>query len=344
MNDPKKILIISPAWIGDIIIAQSLFKYLKQFDPNIIIDILAPSWSHELYSVMPEINEIFDMPLGHSQFQFKKRWQLGKNLRNKYYQQAIILPNSWKSAIIPFAARIPVRTGWLGEMRFGLLNDWRILNKKQYPMMVQRFLVLGNIKTTTENIDWQSYRPHLEVLASDTNANLRNLALTKDKPILILCPGAAYGPAKQWPAEYFAQIANYKKAEGWQILLLGSQSDQSIGKNIQELTNNTCIDLIGKTSLLQALNILSFATLVISNDSGLMHLTAALRRPLIALYGSSSPEFTPPLSRKTKIIYLKLSCSPCFQRTCPLVHFNCLKQLKPHIVLDTINELFNTRP
>lgn len=343
-TSPKKILIVSPAWIGDIVIAQSLLKYIKQCDSETLIDVLAPDWSHELYSVMPEINEIFTMPLGHSQFQLKKRWQLGKELRKKKYHQAIILPNSWKSAIIPFAARIPVRTGWLGEMRFGLLNDWRILNKKNYPLMVQRFLVLGNKKSLAyQNLDWQLYQPRLKVLVNPENSKVENLSLTKKKPILILCPGAAYGSAKCWPAEYFAEIANCKKSKDWQIVLLGAKSDEAMGHRIQKLTQHACINLIGKTSLLEALNVLSFSTLVISNDSGLMHLTAALDRPLIALYGSSSPEFTPPLSKKTKIIYLKLSCSPCFKRECPLVHFNCLKQLTPQTVLNAIEELINKK-
>lgn len=344
MNNSKKILIVSPGWIGDVVIAQSLFKYIKYRDTETIIDILAPAWSHELYSTMPEINEIFVMPLGHSQFQLKKRWQIGKSLRNKKYYQAIILPNSWKSAIIPFAACIPVRTGWLGEMRFGLLNDWRILNKKMYPMMVQRFLMLGVTKTVAnKNLDWQSFQPRLEIKKNHENIKLKNLFLIEEKPLLILCPGAAYGPAKCWPAEYFAEIANYKKSKNWQIVLLGSQSDKSMGVKIQKLTKNACIDLIGKTSLIEALNILSSATLVISNDSGLMHLTAALNRPLIALYGSSSPEFTPPLSVKAKIIYLKLSCSPCFERKCPLVHLNCLKELTPKIVLKTVDDLINNK-
>lgn len=341
---PKKILIISPAWIGDIVIAQSLYKYIKHRDSEIIIDVLAPTWSHELYSVMPEINEVFTMPLGHSQLQLKKRWQLGIGLRKRKYHQAIILPNSWKSAIIPFSARIPIRTGWLGEMRFGLLNDWRILNKKNYPLMVQRFLVLGNTKIlANKNLDWQPYQPRLEVLINPEDTKFKNLSLTKKKPILILCPGAAYGPAKCWPAKYFAEIANYKKSKGWQIVLLGSKSDEPMGRNIQKLTKNACTNLIGKTSLLEALNVLSFSTLVISNDSGLMHLTAALDRPLIALYGSSSPEFTPPLSEKAKIIYLKLSCSPCFERECPLIHFKCLKQLTPQIVLNAIADLINNK-
>lgn len=338
MNGPKKVLIISPAWLGDIVISQSLLKYIKQRNNETIIDVIAPAWSHELYSVMPEINEIFTMPIGHTQFQIKKRWHLGKMLRNKKYHQAIILPNSWKSAIIPFAAHIPLRTGWLGEMRFGLLNDWRILNKKRYPLMVQRFLALGNTKTTNkQNLDWKIFKPHLKIGNQETIKH-KKLFSIKEKPLLILCPGAAFGPAKCWPAEYFAEIANYKNSNAWQVVLLGSNSDESTGKKIQELTNNNCINLIGKTSLLEALSVLSFANLVISNDSGLMHLTAALDRPLIALYGSSSPEFTPPLSVKAKIVYLKLSCSPCFERKCPLMHFNCLKQLTPQIVLTAIQD------
>jgi len=196
--------------------------------------------------------------------------------------------------------------------------------------MVQRFLALGNIKAlANQNLGWHTFQPHLEINRSYDIRKFKELFLIEEKPLLILCPGAAYGLAKCWPAEYFAEIANYKKSKDWQIVLLGSKSDESMGDRIEKLTKNSCINLIGKTSLLDALHILSFAKLVISNDSGLMHLAAALDRPLIALYGSSSPEFTPPLSVKAKIIYLNLSCSPCFERVCPLIHFNCLRQLTP---------------
>lgn len=344
MKFSKKILIIGPAWIGDIIIAQALFKFLKQQKIETKIDILAPYWSHGLLSAMPEINEIMDMPLGHSQFQLKRRWQIGKSLRNKAYQQVIVLPNSWKSSIIPFAAHVPLRTGWLGEMRFGLLNDWKVLKKKKIPLMVQRFLALGSSPIPDKiAIPWEPYKPSLQIITERVKNTLKNLSLTpSEKPILVLCPGAAFGPAKRWPPEYFAEIANIKYAEKWQVYLLGSKNDQSIAQSIQKLTKNACIDLIGKTSLTQALDILSLATVVISNDSGLMHCTAALGRPLIALYGSSSPEFTPPLTKNKRILSLNLSCSPCFQRECPLVHFNCLKQLKPKQVLTAIDELMNS--
>jgi heptosyltransferase II len=337
---PKKILIISAAWIGDIIIAQALFKYIKQQAPKVSIDIIAPYWSHGLISTMPEINDILDMPLGRSQFQLKKRWQIGRSLRKKGYQLAIVLPNSWKSAIIPFAARIPLRTGWLGEMRFGLLNNWKTLDKKIFPLMVQRFLALGSLPISDKIVPWESYKPLLQVNHKQQKHTLKTLSLNfSERPLLILCPGAAFGPAKRWPAEYFAEIANSQHKGGWQICLLGAKNDQATAQSIQELTKNICIDLTGKTSLAQAIDILSLASLVISNDSGLMHCTAALERPLIVLYGSSSPEFTPPLTNNKRILTLNLSCSPCFQRECPLVHFNCLKQLKPSQVLVAINEL-----
>ncbi len=340
MKFAKKILIISPAWLGDIIIAQTLFKYLKQQHAEILIDIIAPHWSHGLFSAMPEINDVMDMPLGHSQFQLKRRWQLGKSLQKKNYQQAIVLANSWKSAIIPFAARIPLRTGWLGEMRFGLLNDWKTLDKKKLPLMVQRFLALGSSPVSNNVISWETYAPSLQVNTEQIKNTLQELALElSKKPLLILCPGAAFGPSKRWPAEYFAEIVKHTHAKGWQICLLGAKNDQAIAQSIQKMVENRCIDLIGKTSLIQAITILSLGTLIISNDSGLMHCAAALKRPLIVLYGSSSPEFTPPLTEHKRILTLNLSCSPCFQRECPLVHFNCLKELKPKQVLKAIKEL-----
>ncbi|MES2142038.1 MAG: lipopolysaccharide heptosyltransferase II [Pseudomonadota bacterium] len=342
MEFPKKILIISPAWLGDIVIAQALFKYLKK-QGAITIDIIAPRWSHELIATMPELNEIIDMPLGHSQLQLRRRWQIGKLLRNKNYQQAIVLPNSWKSAIIPFAANIPMRTGWRGEMRFGLLNDWKTLPKKKLPLMVQRFLALGSAPISNKVIPWETYKPYLKVDPKQVENTLKVLSLElAKKPLLVLCPGAAFGRAKRWPAKYFAKMAKYKHTEGWNICLLGSKDDQAIGQSIQKISSGVCIDLIGKTSLIQAIDILSLATIVVSNDSGLMHCAAALNRPLIALYGSSSAEFTPPLTNSKRILSLNLSCSPCFQRECPLVHFNCLQQLKPNQVLLAIDELMTS--
>lgn len=333
----QKILIVGPAWVGDMVMSQSLYKLLKRRYPNVIIDVLAPSWSHALLERMPEVRQALAMPLGHGQLQFKQRWQLGKQLRAEKYDQAIVLPNSWKSAIIPWAANIPRRTGWRGEWRFGLLNDIRFLDKKQLPLMVQRFAALG-LPSSENQTDFLN--PYLQVTEQSVAATLAKLNLIyPEKPVLVLCPGAEFGPAKRWPAEYFAEVAKNKLAEGWQVWILGSVKDQPVAHEIQQLTQNACVNLTGLTVLGEAIDLLSLAKLVVTNDSGLMHVAAALQRPIVAIYGSSSPVFTPPLTERVKILSINLPCSPCFKRECPLQHLNCLKQLSPVLVLQAMKEL-----
>jgi heptosyltransferase-2 len=152
----------------------------------------------------------------------------------------------------------------------------------------------------------------------------------------VFAPGAEFGPAKRWPARHFASLARQLAARGFQVWLLGSKKDAPVTAEIQELSGQACVDLAGRTTLDQAIDLMSFATRVVSNDSGLMHVAAALERPMVALFGSSSPDFTPPLSSQARVIYLKLSCSPCFKRDCPLGHTNCLVQIAPENVLTSL--------
>lgn len=325
------------------VMAQTLFKFIKQSKPNAIIDVLAPAWTRALLERMPEVRHALAMPIEHGQFAFKKRWQLGKQLRVEKYDQAIVLPNSWKSALIPFIARIPRRTGWLGEMRFGLLNDIRFLDKESLPLMVQRFIALALNKNDVVPVDFQ--KPALQIsseqrVAATAKFNLTKLNLTnRQAPILALCPGAEFGPAKRWPAEYFAEVARQKLAAGWQVWLFGSHKDQIVTAEIQTLTQSACVDLAGKTTLAEAIDLLSLTNLVVSNDSGLMHIAAAMQRPLLVIYGSSSPRFTPPLCDQVKTLSIDLSCAPCFQRECPLGHLKCLKELSPNLVMQAIGDL-----
>jgi heptosyltransferase-2 len=322
----NKILIIGPAWVGDMVMAQCLFKLLKQKNPAVEIDVLAPAWSEPLLARMPEVNQSFVMPLGHGVIDLKTRYTIGKNLRAQRYDQAIVLPNSFKSALIPFFARIPKRTGWLGEMRYGVLNDIRYLDKKRYPLMIERFMALGLNKG--------------EVLSEPYPIPELRYQVSSDKrPILALCPGAEFGPAKRWPEDYYADVANAKLKEGWEVWLLGSQKDAVVTERIMALTDKRCVDFAGRTQLNEAVDLLAQATLVISNDSGLMHIAAALHKPLIALYGPTSASFTPPLHEKAKIINLSLKCQPCFQRDCPLTHHRCMRELTPNIVLHEMNAL-----
>lgn len=333
----KSILIVSPAWVGDLIMSQVLFKLLKQQNPKTVIDVLAPAWGRSLLIRMPEVNQIYEMPFTHGQFKLRQRWQLGRSLRSSYYTQAIVLPNSWKSALIPFAAKIPIRTGWLGEFRWGILNDIRLLDKSILPLMIQRFAALGLPANVT--IPLELPKPKLELSQEKIFSTLAKFNLNNNKSILVLCPGAEYGPAKRWPTAYYGEVAKQKISEGWQVWIMGSNKDQPLALEIQKIAANACIDLTGQTSLGEAIDLLSQAKLVITNDSGLMHVTAALQRPMIAIYGSSSPKFTPPLSDHVKILSLNLACSPCFQRECPLKHFKCLRELSPKTVLQSVDEL-----
>lgn len=333
----SKILIVGPAWVGDMVMAQCLFKLLKQRDPEAVIDVLAPQWSLPLLARMPEVSDAIVMPIGHGRLALLERYRLGKSLRVKGYTQAILLPNSIKSALIPYWAKIPLRTGWRGEMRYGLLNDIRRLDKKRYPLMIERFMALG-IKPQ-ETLP-KPLLPELMISAESCERALKNHRLTQtDKPILALCPGAEFGPAKRWPEVYYAAVAEAKLKEGWEVWIFGSPKDAVVAATIMELTQQRCVDLTGKTTLEEAVDLLSLSTAVISNDSGLMHIAAALKKPLVAVYGPTSASFTPPLHAQAKILSLNLDCQPCFQRECPLKHQRCMQALEPRLILNALGEL-----
>jgi heptosyltransferase-2 len=334
----NKILIVGPAWVGDMVMAQCLFKLLKQRDPDVVIDVLAPAWSLPLLARMPEVSDAIVMPIGHGKLALRERYRIGKKLREKKYQQAIVLPNSFKSALIPWWANIPVRTGWLREMRYGLLNDIRKLDKSRYPLMIEQFMALGLPPDAT--IPPEYPLPELKISEVTQAEALRKHQLKKDeRPILALCPGAEFGPAKRWPEEHYATIAREKLQAGWQVWLFGSAKDQVVTARIMELTDQRCVDLAGKTKLEEAVDLLSLASAVLSNDSGLMHISAALQKPLLAVYGPTSAAFTPPLHKQSKVLSLALSCQPCFQRICPLEHHRCMRELSPEKILVAMAEL-----
>jgi heptosyltransferase-2 len=329
MNSPA-ILVVGPSWVGDMVMAQSLFKVLKREQPNVSIDVLAPTWSDGLLQRMPEVRNAIPHNIKHGQFGWQERKSIGKSLRSQHYEQAIILTNSWKSALIPFWANIPQRTGYRGEMRYGLLNEIRPLKQHQ---TVEQYVALGLPKGEVPQ-----RLPHPRLSPKRADPILQNLNLASpEQPILALCPGAEFGPAKCWPLEYYAAVAKQKLAEGWEIWIFGSENDKPLGEEIQALTKtNNCLNLCGKTTIAEAVDLLALSSAAISNDSGLMHVVAALDKPLIALYGSSNPSKTPPLSGHARILSLGLKCSPCYQRTCPKKHLKCLRDIKPEWVLETL--------
>lgn len=334
------ILIVGPSWVGDMVMAQTLFVCLKQRHPDCQIDVLAPEWSRPILERMPEVRQALSFPVGHGVLDMATRRSIAQSLRGQY-QQAILLPNSLKSALVPFFAGIPKRTGWRGEMRFGLLNDMRKLDKQRYPLMIERFMALAYEPGV--ELPKPYPKPSLRIVEQARDAALARFGLTLDRPVLALCPGAEFGESKRWPAEHFARVAEKKVREGWQVWLFGSKNDHGVGEEIiQQLIpglREEAVNLAGETSLAEAIDLLSCADAVVSNDSGLMHVAAALGRPLISVYGSTSPAFTPPLSEQVEVVRLGLDCSPCFERTCRFGHNNCMRELEPRLVIEALDRL-----
>jgi lipopolysaccharide heptosyltransferase II len=345
MAADKKILIVGPSWVGDMVMAQSLFILLKQQYPDGIIDVLAPVWSRPILARMPEVRHAIDMPVGHGSLMWSARRRVGRELGKEGYDQAIVLPNSLKSALIPWFAGIPQRTGWKGEMRYGLLNDLRVLDKQRYPLMVQRFdaLALPNGGDLSEKLP----APDLHADIGRVPDLRQRFGLNGERKVLALCPGAEFGPAKRWPEQHYAAVAAQKITDGWQVWLLGSAKDQPVAQSIIGALpmeqQGYCHNLAGVTELEDAIDLLAVAGAVVSNDSGLMHISAALDRPLVVVYGSTSPEFTPPLNEQVAILTIPVDCGPCFKRECPLsdpsVQMKCLNDLLPDRVVSALNHL-----
>lgn len=356
---PRKILVVGPSWVGDMVMAQALFREIKQREIKqrelsplhatqespCEIDVLAPAWSRPLLERMPEVHRAIDMPLGHGAVGIGERRRLGHALRSENYDQAILLPNSMKSALVPFFADIPQRTGWRGEMRYLLLNDLRVLDEAQYPLMVQRFVALGLDKNAPVPSQWLD--PQLTVDEANRNAALQKYNLLPGRPVIALCPGAEFGPAKRWPEQHYATLAQHFAAQGFGIWLFGSEKDRVVCEQIVALQPPVLQSqfhvLAGKTSLADAIDLLSLADCVVSNDSGLMHVAAALGRNVVVVYGSTSPKFTPPLGKSVRILQIPVECGPCFERECPLPNvdekLHCLRDLLPQQVIDAVHEL-----
>ncbi len=334
-----KIFVVGPSWVGDMVMAQSLFKALRSQHPTAQIDVLAPAWSRPIIEAMPEIHQAIDMPLGHGVLDIKTRRALGHELRASNYDWAIVLPNSLKSALIPWFAKIPRRTGWKGESRYGLLNDLRKLDKSVFSLMVQKYVGLAYEKGTTPS-SFDCPMPELKSEQAHVDAALAKYALSIDKPVLALCPGAEFGRAKKWPERHYADVARRYIEQGGQVWLFGSQNDQTACDEIKTLVGREeLFSLAGSTSLQEAVALLSQANKAVANDSGLMHVAAALGVPIVALFGSTSPDYTPPLSEHAKVIKADIECSPCFKRDCPYGHYKCLEDMAPERVWHSVQAL-----
>jgi heptosyltransferase-2 len=336
-TDAAPVLVVGPAWVGDMVMAQSLFMTLKAQRPDRAIDILAPGWSLPLIARMGEVRAGIEMPLGHGEFDLKLRRRLGHALRDAGYGQAIVLPRSFKSALAPFFARIPRRTGYRGELRYGLLNDIRPLDEGLLPRTVDRFVALGGEPGAP--LPPPIPLPRLRVDPARQQALIETLGLTEDRahPCIALMPGAEYGPAKQWPG--FGALAAQLVAAGRRVWIFGSPKEEALGAAIAAQAGAGARNLCGRTALADAVDLIGLCRAAVSNDSGLMHIAAATGVPLVAIYGSSTPEYTPPLTQTAAILWRRLPCSPCFARNCPLGHTDCLHGIPPAEILAALDGL-----
>lgn len=321
----SRILVVAPNWIGDALMAQPLLARLREKQPALSIDVLAPPWVAPVARRMPEVAGVLEEPLRHGALQLRERWRLGRRLKAQGYQQAIVLPNSWKSALVPFFADIPLRSGYVGESRYGLLNLlYRKAAEKERADMRLHYARLAEAPGMEPPQPLP--QPELRVAAADIAAAKAKFGIAGD--YAALCPGAEYGPAKRWP--YFAELSRRLRLPA---VTLGSAADAPAAQGIAGA------NLAGRTTLDEAIALIAGAKAVVSNDSGLMHVAAALRRPLVALFGSSSPLHTPPASPGARVLWLHVDCSPCYQRECPLGHFKCMRDMSVEMVLNQLDAL-----
>jgi len=324
-------LLVGPSWVGDMVMAQVAFKILKAQAPDCALDVLAPAWSLPIVARMPEIRAGIASEIGHGELGFRKRRRIATRLRESNYRRAIVLPRSFKSALIPWFAGIPVRTGFRGESRYGLINDVREFDRERLNQTVKRFAALALAPTASLS---DIPVPSLQVSAERQRQLLTRLSLSTDRPIIAMMPGAEYGPAKCWPLQYFTELATMLQDSGYAVWVMGSGKDTAAGEEIA--AGSHAQNLCGKTALEDVIDLLALCERAVSNDSGLMHIAAAAGVHVHAIYGSSSPAFTPPLSERQDTHYLGLDCSPCFERRCPLGHLRCLKEILPRDILGKI--------
>lgn len=327
-------LIVAPQWIGDAVMTEPLMRRLAARGERLTVGALP--WVAPVYRAMPQVTEVIEFPFAHGGLQFKARRAIAKQIHGQF-DAAYVLPNSLKSALLPFLASIPRRVGYLGESRVGLLTH-RLKNPKNKPPMVAFYSALSGEALLASD------RPQLHIADHEVEKCLRGLGLWRGAYV-VFAPGAEFGPAKRWPAAHFAALAAQLDVT---VVLLGSGKEAALCEEIAAPVNaaapGRCLNLAGKTTLPQALSLIAGSRSVVSNDSGLMHVAAALGVPQVAVFGSSSPLHTPPLNDQAVVLWLKndaayqppLDCAPCFARDCPLGHTRCLNDISATQVLDAL--------
>ncbi len=338
-----RILVIAPSWIGDLVMSQCLYMELKKIHPEAEIDVMAPKWCLDVLRRMPEVTDAILMPLGHGVFNLRERYRLGKELRTKHYDMAYILPNSFKSALIPFFAGIKYRRGWLGESRYFILSDYR-KNKKDFPKLIARYTSLAHTNNEVKNEQdlKEIPTPKLKTIKPDAETAYSKFSINVNSPVLGICPGAEFGPTKKWPPEYYASIAEkYLSSDSHrEVWIFGSNKDiktaEELKENIPDNLHDRVHILAGLTTIEEAIDLLALCQFVICNDSGLRHVSAAVGVRVIAIFGSTSTLYTPPTTSNALLIESDEPCHPCFKKQCRYGTTACLKNLRSEMVWEKI--------
>jgi heptosyltransferase-2 len=325
MNEPARILVVGPRWIGDVVMTQSLFISLRRRLAGAVIDVLTPTHTAPLLGRMPEVDEAIVMDIAHGRLALSERRNVARTLRRRGYDQAIVLQRSAKAALVPWLAGIKVRTGQRGDPRFGLIKDVRPLDTKRYPLKAEHYALLG-LAHAGDPLESITY-PQLEVDAHNQTRLLATLGLTTERPVVGFAPGAAYGSAKQWPVRHYAALAGALDTLGWSCWIFGGKGDRDIAQAMCTAAPRHAVDLTGRTRLTEAADLAALTTQFVGNDTGIMHLAAATAPSVIGRYGSTDPDYAPPLAGLSQRLWRGLDCSPCRQRECPLAHHACLEDL-----------------
>ncbi len=315
--------VVAPQWIGDAVMAEPLLAALAARGEALTVAALP--WVAPVFKAMPHVSEIVELPFAHGRLDWAARRRVAATLRGRF-DAAYVLPNSIKSALVPWLARVPLRIGYQGEGRLLLLNR-RSPNPAGRPPMVAFYGALAG-----RDFD-ATARPRLRLDEAVIDAALTSSSLSPSG-FWVFAPGAEYGPAKRWPPEHFAALARSLHAiDGAPVVLLGSGGEAALCESIAAAAPGACRVLAGKTPLLDAMALIAASRGLVSNDSGLMHVAAAFGVPQVAVFGSTSPEHTPPLNAKARVLWLKdelkLDCMPCFDRTCRFGHYLCLTSVTP---------------
>jgi heptosyltransferase-2 len=340
VTEGDKVLVVGPSWVGDMVMAQALYKLLRQRTPAAEIHVVAPPWSLPVLARMPEVTRGIELAVTHGELGLERRRALGRALRDERYTRAIVLPRSAKAALVPWFAKIPLRTGFRGEWRYGLLNDVRSLDAR-LDQTVKRFVALGRSRGEPALDELPpALRPRLSADARNLERLRAAHELRPSAPLAALMPGAEYGAAKRWPAARYGALAAALAGGDTDVVVLGSEKERPIGDEVVAQAGSPRVrNLCGSTSLVDVVDLLAAADVAVSNDSGLLHVDAAAGASVVAIYGSSSPKLTPPLTDAAAVVSLELECSPCFARDCPLQHMRCLNDLGVATVLRAVESL-----